>query len=184
MLPTRQTHRLSHHRVSHPGANYFLTINTKEKLPGVTQDSIAKQIKTTLRALHQDEAITLLCGTIMPDHLHLLLVLGNNLTLSQTISKFKNATRKALAAHTLYWHRNYYDHRIRHQTNTNAFARYIFLNPYRKALLPADQLWPHWLCNRNYTPDFQEQLNPDSTPPAAWIQQDTKLDEILSTDKS
>jgi REP element-mobilizing transposase RayT len=38
----------------------------------------------------------LLCATIMPDHVHLLIALGDRLSLSQTIGKFKALTSRIL----------------------------------------------------------------------------------------
>ncbi|MDQ8200381.1 transposase [Pelagicoccus enzymogenes] len=181
-LPIRKTHHLAYGRVSIPGATYFITLVTQNRKTDLTANDHPEHIADTLRALHRDKIINLRCATTMPDHLHLLFVLGEVCDLSLAISKFKNATRKALAAHSLYWHRNYYDHRIRQEANTNDFARYIFLNPYRKSLLTADQLWPHWLCNRTYKPDFQEQLNPDGTPPAAWYKNAPTAQDLTDQD--
>ena len=181
-LPIRKTHHLTQGRISVPGATYFITLTTQNRTTNLTANEHPSHLADALRTLHRDQIIKLLCATTMPDHLHILFVLGEVCELSLAISKFKNATRKQLATHKLYWHRNYYDHRIRQESNTNAFARYIFLNPYRKALIGIDQHWSHWLCNRSYKPDFQEQLNTDGTPPAAWYQNTPSAQDLIDKD--
>lgn len=181
-LPTRKTHALSHNRVSTPGATYFLTLTTTDRKSGLTSDSTANSVKEALRDLHRENAISFLCGTIMPDHIHLLATLGESLTLSQTIAKLKVVTKRQLQAVQLTWRRNYYDHHLRRTSHTDDFARYIFLNPYRRKLLSLSETWPHWLLNRDYRPEFLAQLNHSQTPPAAWLNSSLPLLDLIDSD--
>ncbi len=181
-LPSRKTHAMSHHRVSRPGCIYFLTITTTERKTDLTSHSLATQIKDVLRALYLAKDFTLHCGTIMPDHIHILGTLGERLSLSQVISKFKVVTKDTLQRANLAWHRNYYDHRLRHKVNTNSFARYIFLNPYRRKLLSNQETWPHWILNKNYKPEFLQQLDNDNLPPLEWIDKAPSLPDVIQSD--
>lgn len=102
-LHTRKTHSLSHNRVSIPGATYFLTLTTTERKTSLTTPMISEAIKKALRELHQGNDLSLLCGTTMPEHIHILIILGETLTLSQTIAKLKVVTKNALQTSSLSW---------------------------------------------------------------------------------
>ena len=113
----------------------------------------------------------------MPDHIHWLCTLGERLTLSQTISKFKS-----LAKIEHDWQRNYYDHRLRSDVAKEPFSKYIFLNPYRKSLLEHDQAWPWWTLNRNEHPEFVTHLGDEKYPPPEWLSQGAHLQELIEKD--
>lgn len=118
----------------------------------------------------------------MPDHVHLLFTLKERITLGQVIGKLKSATRIALKSEQLQWQRNYFDHRLREQIPMEDFARYIFLNPYRKGLLPNNQTWPWWIINRNYKPEFIELLNEGIYPPPEWLKIEQSASALIKSD--
>lgn len=89
-----------------------------------------------------------LAGTVMPDHVHILFQLGERLPLDRVMAKLKGAiTRRInhhLGAHL--WQENAFEHRLRPDESAEAYAFYIFMNPYRAALCGIDTAWPWWVC--------------------------------------
>lgn len=175
--PKRRTENLLRGRVSIPHARYFITLCTKGRKSGLTAPIIAEAIRNTWRRQHRDNDYVLHCATVMPDHLHWLCTLGERLTLSRIISKFKSLTPIQWD-----WQRNYYDHRLRADDSREPFSRYVFLNPYRKGLLRHDEEWPWWTLNRNEKPEFIEHLNKNRFPPPEWIDQGMNLKELIDQD--
>lgn len=145
ILPQRKTENLLVGRASLPRARYFITLCTENREAGLTETSYAEAILNTWREHHRAGDFKLQCGTIMPDHFHALFEPGERLSLSQVISKFKSTCPS-----TISWQRNYYDHRLRADDAMEPFSKYIFLNPYRKQLIPLKQAWPWWTLNRKY----------------------------------
>ncbi len=179
------TDQLRKGRVSIPHARYFITISTRERKSGLNSPVIEKGITEAFRKLHKSKVIVLHCATIMPDHVHCLFTLGTKLTLSQTQGKFKSLTRTALKTIDLDWQSNFYDHRLRNDALLEPFARYIYLNPYRKHLCPVNQIWSGWILNKDYRPEFVEHLVEGSQPPAEWLgnqAKDSSIKDLIQQD--
>src|SRR5437773_2017091 len=83
-------------RVSIPGAEYYLTICTDNRAAGLTEPGAGQSISETLRAMSADGTWRERCSTIMPDHVHLLVVLGERLTLGKAIARLKGKSAAAL----------------------------------------------------------------------------------------
>ena len=169
-------------RVSIPGARYFITSCTENRKPGLTSVIVSGAIIEALRELHRCNDLALHCATVMPDHTHSLFTLGRTLTLSQTQGKFKRLTKAALRQFGLTWQENYYDHRIRQNGFIEPFARYIFMNPYRKNLISIRERWPVWVLNREYKPDFCQHLIDDTFPPAQWLKNGETAKSVIEQD--
>ena len=180
--PQRKTENLRIGRISIPHARYFMTLCTESRRTDLTDQPIASTILNTWRKQHLNNDYTLHCATIMPDHIHWLCTLGTQLTLAQIISKFKTKTKHAMEQAGLSWQRNYYDHRLRADDALEPFSKYIFLNPYRKGLISADQTWPHWILNKNYQPEFTLALNRSNGPQPEWLATDPTLTSIIEND--
>jgi REP element-mobilizing transposase RayT len=182
--PQRKTDSLLVGRVSIPGARYFITICTKDKVSSLLKGSTEtpRSILKAWRQLHADEDIHFYCGTVIPNHIHLLFKLGTRLELSQVIIKFKKLTKQALQKIDLHWQRNYYDHRLRGDTALEGFAKYTFLNPYRKELISVDQTYLHWHINKTYRPEFTEHLNQQGGPPLQWLNQHESIESLIEAD--
>jgi REP element-mobilizing transposase RayT len=170
-------------RASAPNARYFITLCTHKRHSGLHASELRQALIDALRKQHVNNDINLHYGTIMPDHLHLLFTLGHRLTLSQVLGKYKSWTSNDLWKHCLQWQDNFYDHRLRQDKALEAFARYIFLNPYRKKLLQPTEVWPGWICNKHYRPEFYEHLIDGKFPPVQWLTGPTgDLEELIGSD--
>ncbi|MFQ3225927.1 MAG: REP element-mobilizing transposase RayT [Lentimonas sp.] len=180
--PTPKTENLGIGRVSIPDTRYFITLGTESRKTNLTNPITASAILNTWRAQHSTGDFTFHCATIMPDHIHWLCTLGTQLTLAQTISKFKSNTKDVMEQAGLSWQRSYYDHRLRADDAMEPFSKYIFLNPYRKQLLTISQTWPHWILSRHYKPEFTTLLNTKQGPQSKWLITDPTLTNIIEND--
>src|SRR4051812_45485503 len=95
------------------GAEYFLTICTEGKRAGLTDFSVWTTLITEAEAMARDHTWTLRCMVVMPDHQHLLVVLGERLPLAKTIQRLKAKTSGLLRLTGLAWERGFFDRQIR-----------------------------------------------------------------------
>ena len=70
----------------------------------------------------------------MPDHLHLLVRLTGNLTITRCVARLKAKTRPTLLSRNLSWQANFFEHRLRDGDLVEDVLRDIFLNPYRNGV--------------------------------------------------
>jgi REP element-mobilizing transposase RayT len=165
----RKTKRLRKGRVSVNGARYFVTLCSEHRRVDLTSPEIEAGIVAVWRQQHQNKEIEMHCATVMPDHLHILFTLGHSLSISQTIRKFKSQTKGLLGGAAMKWQGNFFEHRLRPEVSLENFARYIFLNPYRKGLLPLDAKWSGWVLSRHYQPEFLDKLREGRYPHPEWL---------------
>jgi putative transposase len=123
---------------------------------------------TTLRAWDTERDGSILAATVMPDHVHVLFELGHKLTVGQCVARWKSAVRRAVNF-TAEWQRDFWEHRLRPDESAEDYALYIFLNPYRARLIPTSETWPWlWRSDPSFFA-FTSLLDPDGTPPSAWL---------------
>jgi REP element-mobilizing transposase RayT len=171
---TRDPHRghdaLRRGRSSQPGATYFLTLCTENRAPGLTTTAIAERIITEAHALTADTTWRLISATVMPDHVHLLITLGERLSLEKSISRLKAKTSALLNARSpaLIWQRGFFDHKLRAEEPLSAFLLYIYLNPYRAQLCERTAAWPWFHCRAEEWIWFKDSLDAD-LPQPEWL---------------
>jgi len=180
--PNRRTYALRRGRVSIPGARYFITLVTADRQTGLTSEAIANSLLDTCRAQHRNGDYQLWMATVMSDHLHLLVTLGEPLELSQVIAKFKSSGPLRSQGPGLRWQQNFYDHRVRHESALEPFARYTFLNPYLAKLLNCRETWPWSVQNRHYQPEFRKLLKDGQYPQPEWISDGESIQDIIEAD--
>jgi len=178
----RENRLLRKGRLSLPNARYFITCCTENRQPGLEQAPVATALLQAVQELHAETSIDLLTATVMPDHVHLLFQLGRRLKLAQVVSKFKSMTRNTLMEYQLTWQADDYEHRLRVDDAAESFSRYIFLNPYCARMIPADEVWPWWVLNQNYQPEFLTRLENQTLPPREWIETSTPLKDLIAKD--
>jgi putative transposase len=155
-------------RASLPGAEYFLTLCTEGRRSGLTERAVAEAIIRELWALDADGTWALRCAVVMPDHVHVSAVLGNRLTLGQCVGRFKAKTASALRTLSAAWERDFFDHRIRPDEDRAPAYLYVYLNPYRAGLCPADARWPWQVWAQECWTWFGTYLHAD-LPPPQWL---------------
>lgn len=165
----RQTERLHWGRVSAPGARYFLTFVTQGRMPWLATVAHRDVMREVLCEWQAEEDGSLLAATIMPDHVHALIELGDRLSVGRLVARWKaQAVRRC--CHAGAWQRDFWEHRLRPEETTEEYGLYLFLNPYRAGLIPAAQNWEGWCCPRLAAFRFTCMLEENGTPPREWLE--------------
>ncbi len=144
--PTKGYGALRRGRFSQAGAFYFITFCTAGRKAGLTEGDRPNAVQQELHVMTRGDVWTLHCGTIMPDHVHLLVELGPKLSLSKAVARLKARTAAKLREAGLSWQAGYFDHRIRPEEDILPYFLYTFLNPYRAGLGPERTEWPWFTC--------------------------------------
>ena len=159
---------LRHGRLSVPGATYFLTCCTRER-DGLTCPAIFEVAVSILCAAAMDALWTSRVMTIMPDHLHCVITLGDATELPQVIRLLKGRLSPVLRAQGLHWQPAVYEHRLRPAEPLLPVFHYIFMNPYRRRLLAATQPWPYFWCS-DADRDWYDPGQVGDIPYPAWLE--------------
>ena len=155
-LPKRKQIRLSEDDYSTPGA-YFVTICTQDRrcilseivvgdgvldVPNVRLSPYGEIVAETLREIEKTYSwLSLDRYVIMPNHIHLLLRIGDNgpsrtpaptnETLPKLISTFKRFTNRKCGVQL--WQRSFHEHVIRNENDYREIWEYVDTNPARWA---------------------------------------------------
>ncbi|NCA70525.1 MAG: transposase [Sphingobacteriia bacterium] len=135
-------------RFSHPGHVYHVTTCTEARAPLFRDFACGRLVVKEMRKLDDGETLTSLAWVIMPDHVHWLFQLGDDLTLSQAMKGFK--ARSALSINRFLnrwepvWQRGFHDHALRREEDLRTVARYIIGNPLRAGLVQHIGDYPLW----------------------------------------
>ena len=145
----RPGHRaLRRGRCSLPGHAYLVTTVCVDRTPLFNEWSCASVAAATLADARLWRAARLDCWVLMPDHLHVLVTLGDE-ALPQLMRRIKAVTSGAVN-HVLkrtrdpVWARAYHDHALRHEEDLRGVARYVIANPMRAGLVTAPGDYPFW----------------------------------------
>ncbi len=119
---------------------YYITICTYNKTPFFANYQKADIIQDVIQYKIENHEIIVYCYCLMPDHLHLLMLLSENYKkdLSTWIKNFKRYTTNAFIREYKIkelWQRNYYDHIVRDDESLTTIGEYILNNPVRKNLV-------------------------------------------------
>ncbi len=170
MKPPRGYESLRRYRVTIPGASYFFTLCTHDRVAGLNRNTPAAAIRAELTALERDATFVVQAAVIMPDHLHLLGIVTDQLTVGQIVGRLKAKTRTALATADLCWQGNFYEHRLRPDEPLEDVVRYLFLNPHRARLLSPTEICPWFWLGPTEAAWFRPTLD-DDRPFPAWLAQ-------------
>ena len=89
-----------------------------------------------------------LAWAVMPDHIHMLIELGDKEPLSLVVQRIKSLLAVAINQERNkrqpVWQRGYYDHAIRTDEDVLMAARYIANNPIRAGLVAKIGDYPYW----------------------------------------
>ena len=77
---------------------------------------------------------------VMPDHVHGLFSFPVSETMQKVVSAWKRVTSRRLG---IRWQRDFFDHRIRNDSERVEKADYILMNPVRKGLVARAEEWPY-----------------------------------------
>jgi putative transposase len=128
-------------RLSESGQYYHITMAVNRRSPVFLNFKTARLF---ISILHQPDILTkceIMAFVVMPDHIHLLIVLksGSISSFSQRLKSF--FTKRYGQA---IWQEGFYDHVIRSDESLVNVARYIVTNPLRAGLVKYVGDYPHW----------------------------------------
>ncbi len=167
--PVRRTADLRRHRVSFPCARYFITVCADRPENRLVSPNISSSIASVLDRAEADGDWEIMARTIMPDHIHLLVTLGDRLEVHRVVAKLKSLTATTFRGERASWQENFHEHRLRPDEVPGPYARYIFLNPYRAGLIGRSTEWPLWRRSAKHDFDFMHMLEDGKYPPPEWL---------------
>jgi len=89
-----------------------------------------------------------LAFVVMPDHLHWLLQLKAERSLSVCVNTVKSFATRSINScserHGKLWQKGFYDRAIRRDEDLVTIARYIVANPSRAGIVKSAREYPHW----------------------------------------
>jgi len=150
-IPRRGTSELRKGRFSSQNQIYHISTATvgREQVLAVFQH--ARMVIQSLRREDIAGNTETLAFVVMPDHLHWLIQLTGDKSLSVCAN-----TAKSFAARSInlfsgrrgrLWQKGFYDRAIRRDEDLVGIARYIVANPLRAGLVKSVREYPHWDAN-------------------------------------
>lgn len=149
-------------RMSIPGRCYAVTSCTDGKIPLLMPDSLhfaadvrpARTIEGCIRWLHEQKRWDCKGYVVMPDHVHIIFLLGEVQTLSSVMSSFGQYTAKKLnellEKKGRIWQHGFYDHCLRDEESYLRHLRYVYENPVRKGYVQNPEDWPFSAINPDW----------------------------------
>ena len=155
-------------RRSMSGAECFLTYCTHDRKSGLTEPTIMEAVLAEMRKVETDGTWHLCAAVVMPDHVHLLVAIGESADLGNAMRLFKGRLTPVLRRKGLRWQQAYFDHRMRRTEDRLPVMLYVFLNPHRAGLLQQNERWPGYYCCEEDWAWFGALTN-ESAPVPEWL---------------
>jgi REP element-mobilizing transposase RayT len=134
-------------RYSQPNGIYLVTAVTHQRVPWFQAFAYAQLM---CRNLHDPAGLPgaqNLCWVVMPDHVHVLLQLGEA-ELDRVVRRLKARSalqlNRAIGRRGRFWAPGFHDHALRREENLKSVARYIVGNPLRARLVERVGDYPYW----------------------------------------
>ncbi len=136
-------------RYSETGRIYFVTTVLADRETRIFDDLMCgRKVIAEMKRLHDSGVLESLAWVVMPDHMHWLFQLGEQITLSDVLKSFKARSAISINRHLnrkgRLWQRSYYDHALRKEEDIRDVARYIVANPLRAGLVTKIGNYPLW----------------------------------------
>ena len=139
------SHKMRKGRVSLQNQIYLLSFVTEGREPRFSDFHCARLI---IRSLKKSRHTKTLAFVVMPDHVHWLIQLLEDASLSRVVQ-----TVKSVSAHQInqylerrgqFWQDGFHDHALRKEEAVIEAARYIVANPIRAGLVKSVKDYSHW----------------------------------------
>ncbi len=161
--PPKGYRQLRKGRSSNPGFYYFITTNLMNRRPLLKSEDAADEVKRSIHWMEEAGRWTCISYVLMPDHIHLVIRLGENSSLPGCMKTFKSYTAnrisKLTSASFPIWQDGYFDHRFRTDGKFFQVLFYVFWNPVEAGLVePFSMDYPHWDCREPYRSQLIEEF--------------------------
>src|SRR5688572_16973982 len=114
-------------RESKPHTEYFLTTNLARRGLGLEESAITATVIHQWEALEAEGYWLVRTATVMRDHLHLLIRLGELLSLDECMKLLKGRLSPHLRSKSLRWQEGFYEHELRPSDDVLSVFLYIYL---------------------------------------------------------
>jgi putative transposase len=135
-------------RISLSGQYYHVTINTDRRIRLFTNLGNCRPIAHVLLDIEKAGLVFNYAWVLMPDHLHWIFKLGENVSLSEVVRRFKGRSSHYIHRDTQHfgavWQRAFFDHAIRGDEDLRQMAEYAIENPVRARLVDDIGQYPFW----------------------------------------
>ncbi|MCO5096894.1 MAG: transposase [Rhodocyclaceae bacterium] len=135
-------------RFSESNRAYFITAVVRGRRPVFANLPVARLLIREMRTLHDNGMVSSLAWVVMPEHLHWLFQLGDNVSLEKAVSMLKGRSSRQINRHLGHegalWQAAFHDHALREEEDLREIARYIVVNPLRAGLVASLADYPHW----------------------------------------
>ncbi|MGE5113338.1 MAG: REP-associated tyrosine transposase [Acidobacteriaceae bacterium] len=127
-------------------STYFITASTFQKKALLQRSEYGQLLLDVFRANTAKGHFLLHEYVIMPDHFHLLLTPGLDITLERVVQFIKGGfsfrIKKELKYSGEVWQTSFYDRRVRDWEEFQRLRRYIHLNPVKRHLVSSADEYP------------------------------------------
>ena len=121
-----------------PGT-YFVTSRTWESRPLFIKPPVCEIVIETMLHYRDQSNYLLHSFVLMPEHFHLILTLGPDITLERAVQFIKGGSARRISQTLSFrlpvWQRGFTDHRIRDSQDYRTHLRYIEENPVKRKLV-------------------------------------------------
>ena len=147
-----------------PGATYFFTVNTNQRLMLLTEPPFYLALKNALRQVNAEHPFTTEAFDLLPDHLHCIWTLppgDANYALRWNIIKrvVGQETRRLIESSINrsrqqrrelgLWQRRFWEHQIRDEQDLLRHVEYIHWNPVKHGYVARVRDWPYSSFHRH-----------------------------------
>lgn len=137
-------------RVSLPDHHYLVTTVCDKRRRCFESARVAACVSGLLQEQRTWRNSTPICWVLMPDHLHLLLRLAGDESLSHLVNRLKSITARAATEAACgfgpVWMRGFHDRAMRDEAECEIAARYVLENPVRAGLVARVEDYPYRAC--------------------------------------
>jgi putative transposase len=152
----------SFHRIDSEGQPYFVTTVTRERQPLFGDGRAANLFVETLYECRRRYGFQLLAFSVMPDHVHLLLLPQRRNTISDLMRFIKGAFARAYNVATKgsgpIWQPSFYERYVRDERALWDTISYIDSNPVTAGMCAEPQEYPYGSASGRYETDLMKFL--------------------------
>jgi putative transposase len=135
---------------------FFITTVTWQHTPLFRSQPKAELMMDVLLHYREQMRYVLHEFVIMPDHLHLLLTPGADISLERALQLIKGgfSFRLGKARRGLVWQESFTNHRVRDQHDYERHAAYTRMNPVRACLVERPEMYPYSSASARFERTF------------------------------
>jgi len=130
-----------------PGLVWHVTVATRNRQPVLDDPWIAETVIESIRFQCIKGKADLLIFCVMPEHVHLVISIGERGDLISILHDFKSYTTnqwRKRTNHDKLWQESFYDHGVRRSERMDDLIAYVVANPFDAGLIADWQDYP-WI---------------------------------------